>query len=216
MLDLAAMRRAVRKYTGTDDDDLDLLTTDIDLYLNRQYWELQEKFDFREEEVTETFTTVAGIKEYSDPTDTDALKSLAIEDLTLSQHTPLRPMTPDVYYTEFRDVESEYGMPEYYVRSGKGIILWPTPDDAYTITRRRRQTLDDLVLVGDSPELPRAWHEIIEFGGAYRALQHLGDLNRANYYHELVADFIRSSSTQETKEKADLHLAGLRYIGRTY
>lgn len=212
-LKLSVMRANVRKATGLL-DEADLPTTDIDLALNKAYWFLQDKFHYREEEASSTFVTAAGVGSYTPPVDTDAIKSLAVEDLVNDEHRPLDPITADVYETYFVNNSDNEGAPVAYLLEEKTIKLLPVPDDIYTITLRRHKLLAELVGVDDVPVIPRAWHEIIEIGGKWRILADQGDLTRSTFWATKEAELINSLSETDIKEKSDRHRSGLNYIGR--
>jgi hypothetical protein len=67
-LNIVNMREGIRKATGIEDGDPDLTTAQIDLYLNRALWEIDNKFPFKEKEKTVTFETVSAERNYDVPT----------------------------------------------------------------------------------------------------------------------------------------------------
>jgi hypothetical protein len=207
------MRKQVRKACGIDDEnDPDLSTPEIDLYLNLAYWEIQDKFPFREKEKTATFQTVIGTRNYNVPQPFEALQSLAIVDPVSGKHVPLDRMGDDEYEQSYIEGESHYGQPERYLREGCFVRLYPTPDKVYTIVLRRLITLTDISDTRTTPEIPRAWWEIITLGGQYRALLDLGDIKKSNYYMNLQTAKINGMVPTEAKEAVDSQRAGLEVI----
>src|SRR5678816_2460294 len=91
-VNLAAMRLHVRKPVGIPVGDPDLIDSEIDFYLNSAYWEIQDKFPFREKERSGTFLTVIGNRNYEIPTPVEAVTGVAIVRDTDSMHIPLDQM----------------------------------------------------------------------------------------------------------------------------
>jgi hypothetical protein len=91
-LNVVQMRTGIRKATGVEEDDADFTTDDIDLYINRALWEVDNKFPFKEKEKTVTFNLVVGVRNYDVPTPFDAVQSISIMDRYSFQYTTLRYM----------------------------------------------------------------------------------------------------------------------------
>src|SRR6266496_2406681 len=98
-IDLSSLRSELRDHLGVDDTDLP--DTAADLLLNRSYWEILDKFPFREKEVTATFSTVSGTRFYKGPTPFEAIQQLSIEDLNSKQHDPLDHIDSYVYEQKY-------------------------------------------------------------------------------------------------------------------
>lgn len=212
-LDIVQMRTKLRKPLGVDEDDLP--DVDVDLLLNTSYWELLDKFPFREKEVTATFQTTIGTRSYDMPQPFEALRQLSILDPSTNEHTPLKRMTVFEYETKYVEGVDNYAMPCKYTREGCFARLWPTPDDIYTITIKYWTTLADLA-DGSDPIIPQAWHEIIVFGGIWRGFIDIGDFARANQMKAHQVSLINSMSPVEAKEEIDTHTGGIEVLGREY
>lgn len=218
-LDIVALRRMVWKACGMDsDDDPELPREEIDLYLNRAYWEIQDKFPFREKERRATFSTIAGVNRYDIPQPFEALLGLAIEEPDHCKHEQLEQITPETYDDKFVNTEDAYGIPVEYTRENCFVRLWPTPDAAYVITMRRLVTLADIAQSNAVPEIPRVWHEIIGYGALWRAMaESNGDLQRSQYFKAVQASLIRTiTPTQAKEERANTQTAGLEVIRNDY
>lgn len=214
-LDIAALRTALRKATGTDNSDMP--DPDTDLYLNRAYWELLDKYHFREKEVTVTFATIAGTRLYAVPSPFEALRQLSILDPATSQHNKLDQMTPEEYEKVYNEATTSQKLPERYVREACNVRLWPTPDAVYTVTMKYWTVLADLNGVSNTaPPIPQSWHEIILFGGVWRAFVELGDFPRANSVKAHQKALIDSSVPVQAKEEYDTHNAALAPRVREY
>lgn len=207
-LDLNAMRANVRKAVGFQDEtDPDLLTTEIDTYLNMAYQEVMDKFPFREKERAGEFETVIGVRNYEIPTPVEAVRQFAVVDPVSLQHMDLDQM--DARETEHlysEDVRAR-GMPKKYLLENCYVRLWPTPDKVYAIVIRKWTILNDIAASGIP--IPQVWVEILTSGAKYRAFSDLGDIQRANYWEKYQARKIDTMVPREQKEIVDYQHAGV-------
>lgn len=221
-LDLQGMRRALREHLGLVGDSTDEIPdqdsaskTGADTFLNRSFWEICSKFDFREQEVIGSFPTVAGTGFYQVPTLFDALKSIDIEDLNDFSHKPLDRIDRDVFSRKYENRIDAQGKPELYFRESNGIRLWQTPDNAYTLTISYRAGLADLDNNNTNPPMQHEWHEVILFGGIWRAQVGVNrDYNGAKVTRALQGALIDGMTTTDVKEQDDSHQSGLEVLGR--
>jgi hypothetical protein len=205
-LSVAQMIATIRRDTGIDVNDLD--DAAVTLCLNRSWWEVADKFEFREKEASTTFNTVAGTVLYPAPNPYEAIQGLYIEDVNSQQRTPLRFMEDFEYETLLVNNTDSRGTPTRYFRKNNNIGLWPTPDAVYPIYEDYLMTLADLVAV--APPIPQVWHEPIMFGGTYRCYLAVGDKVNASYFRKEQADMINTTSpTKSKEEKTDMRWAGL-------
>lgn len=211
-LSLVRMRQLVRKPVGMDTDDPDLTDADIDEYLNRSFWEIQDKFPFREKEKTGTFVTQVGIRNYEMPKPFDSLISLAIVDATTTQHHPLTYASPREYELIYNESDNSEGKPRKYVREDCFARLWPTPDQAYTVVIRRRVILADISESNDTFSIPQVWYEIIVYGAVWRIFIDLGDFQRASAMKAHQVSLVNTIQPTEIKELGDTSTAGLEVI----
>lgn len=207
---LETLRDELREHLGVDDVELD--NDAADLLLNRAYWELLDKFPFREKEVSATFATVDGTILYSMPSPFEALRQLSIENPDTFEHTYLRKWSIREYEENYNSHEDARGYPTNYVREGCAVRLWPTPDDAYTITIKYLTVLADLSDDNDSPGIPQQWHEIILYGALWRGYVRFGDYVRSKATQGMWANMIAGIKPTEAKEEVDTHYSGLQAI----
>lgn len=207
----------LREHTGLSTDELS--NADSILLLNRSYWEVLDKFPFREKEQTATFTTAQGQRNYTVPTLFEALRQLSITNPDNNELIPLKRSTIYVHEGE-RDLDADAeGFPEKYVREKNLIRLLPVPDQTYTITIKYWTILDDLDNnTGTTVDLtvPQIWHEIILFGGIWRSFLRLRDFSAANQYKMQQLALINSAVPVEAKEEFDSHTAHVEVLGRDY
>ena len=197
-------------------DTTDLGDTDALLLLNRAYWELIDRYKFREKEVTAKFQTVAGVSFYTTPQPFEAIFLVSIEDIYTYQHITLDRMTQFEYENLYVNdpTGQDQKKPTKYLREANGFRLWRTPDQAYTITIKYWTVLADLANVANTfPGPPQVWHEVILQGATSRGFRRLGDYQRAQ---AAQAEFERLNSVYQlvpAKEEADTHRGGLDVIG---
>lgn len=217
-LSLQNMRDAILKATGTDLTDWTNGNTDLDLFLNKSWWDIMEGFDFREKESEPTtFVTVAGTREYTMSTITSVFESIqriSIEDLNDFSHSDLELIQDFTYEDEYINTSAEQAKPTKYFRRAGKLFLYPTPDNVYTLTVYCLTTLADLAAGG--PTIPQQWHEIIEMGGIWRALLYNQDLHKAAEYKRHQIDLINARTPVKAKELSDTKYAGVEVPGRDY
>lgn len=220
-MSLPDMRLMITRPLGINVGGTGMATSQLDLYLNRSFWEVQNKFPFREKEVVSTFDTSAGGRLYEVSFPTEAVKHLAIEEIDgsgVGQHHPLEKIERDVYEQLYKaNSEDHWGIPTKYVREGCVIRLFPTPDDVYTITIKRLVALSDFSATNVTSGIPQVWDEIIGFGGTWRAALDLGDVNKASFYKSLQAEMINTIIPTESDEaQSNAQLASVTVLGLDY
>lgn len=213
-LNIADLRAELRKSVGMDATDMP--DADADLYLNRAYWEIIDKYNFREKEVTVTFATVAGTRLYNMPSPFEALRKLSIKKPDINEHVTIHRMSIEEYENVYDEDVDARAFPEKYTREGCAVRLWPTPDKVYTITQKYWTVLADLSNSNSVPVIPQSWHEIILFGGIYRAFIGINDWARANAAKQHQAALVNNAVPVEAKEEIDSPNAGVSIIQNDY
>ncbi len=210
-IDLATLRSELRFALSMD--SLDLPDPDADLLLNRTYWELLEKFHIRETESSMTFPTVAGTRQYSLPASFESLRISAIVDPDSLQHTQLDKFSIKQYENVYSDDEDQRNIPTNYFRGNEDIILWPTPDDVYTVVIHYKSTLADLSDANVDAALPKSWQELLLFGATYRGFIRFNDYDKARGAKSNYDSILITMVPQESKEEWDTSTAGLQPKG---
>lgn len=202
MLDVPTMITQLRGYTGEDDGDID--DDDVTLLLNQSWWEIMDKFEFREKEQTGFFQTIVGEVNYPVPQPFECLRQISIQDPNSLQHSTLKRMVPNIYEKVINDNIAQEGFPTDYVREGCLVRLWPTPNGVYDITIKYMTVLADLDSnLNPIPAIPQVWGEIIMYGGVHRRFAQIGDIVRMQTFINMQTRLINSTSPVETKEEYD-------------
>jgi hypothetical protein len=196
---------------GIDDDDYSSVTRL--LWINRSFWEITAKFEFKEKEGSYTFNTVDGTSEYNVPVDIEALQGLSIVQSDGYTNSDLNRMEQSHYQNVITSNPEARAIPERYYREGNKIILYPTPNDARTVTVKYLKTLPDLLANG-SVVLPQEWHELILFGAAYRGFLVMNDKVSADFYRNQQANLTATTIPTEAKEEKDSKYAAVDVVTR--
>ena len=214
MLSLPTLRAELRKHLGQDEDDLP--DDDADLLLNRTYWEILEKFHVRETESSTTFTTVASQREYELPPSFESLRVSSFVDPDSGQHTKLDRISIKEYENIYSDDTDEEGPPTKYFRGNSAIVLWPTPDDVYSIVIHYNTQLDDLSDDNVDPALPKSWQEMVLMGAVWRGFLQVNDYVKAKMASATYSQMVSTAVPVESKEEWDSSTAGVSVRGREY
>lgn len=215
MIDTPTLITELRVHLGGL-DSTELSDTDALLLLNRAYWELLDRYKFREKETTATFSIDKGTTFFDIPVPFEAIQLLSIEDVNTFQHSTLDRMSKFEYENllNLNPDESAQAKPKKYLRENAGIRPWPIPDQCYSLTITYWTTLSDLVNTGGNlPGPPQIWGEVILQGAIARGFRKLGDYTRAK---AAMDEFERLNTTYElvpSKEAGDTHRAGMNVMG---
>lgn len=226
-LSLAQIRNEVLEECGIDAVDLDAAGSDnLDLIINQSWWEIMDKFDFREKQDDAIISTVVGQRDYNlastilaaDAVAFEALRGVFLLDPDTNEHQPLDEISIRKYETLYNEDEESRDEPTNYVRDGGIIRLWPTPDDVYDITLYFLKTLSDVAAGG--PDVPQAWHEIIKYGAIWRTHHRFRDYTSAKEVRDTQLALIASAQTNVGKEDKYKGQIGVsvptREFGRRY
>lgn len=220
-LSINQLADSLRNITGQDtvglpDSDAGA-TTGAFTFLNRSFWSIANKYNFRAEELTINGATQAGIPNTAVPF-LDSVVKVSLLDPTTKKYFVLPPMSLDVYRGLQGDItdDTNQTMPTNYIRFGSDLIFYPTPDALYSYQLDQLQTLSD-ILTTQTPPIPREWHEAILYGAAWRVFSDVnGDLARAQWYKNLEANLNNTIVPVQAKEEMDYSNAGVNVKGRSY
>lgn len=202
-----------REYCGNVTVD-EMSDDSVLLLLNRGYWELTANLGFRETEATVSFSTSASNRKYELPTTSFAVNIVSIVNPDSDKHIQLIRTTKQEYENTFDSSTDSEAFPTNYIRDNNCIILWPTPDDAYTVYIRYWKNLDDLINdPANYPEMPRNWHEIVLYGAVYRYFLKQLDYDKANVIKAYHANLIANAVPVEAKEETDNRQSSINYLG---
>lgn len=178
-------------------------------FINRMYLQLARSYRFYELDLTDTSkSTVAGTATVAVPTGTREI--ISIRDTT----NKIKLIKRDIEWYEGQDQSSDaQGVPEFYLRYGSNIVLWPTPDGAYALQIRYLKLPDELSDDADVPVYPEDWHEVIVLLATSRAAYWLGLDTKAMNYKSEALGLISALTEDITSDK--MHGTGQLAVART-
>jgi hypothetical protein len=213
-MSLETLRDELREHTGTDIDDLP--DPDADLLLNRAFWEVMNKFRFRETECTAESTLTIGDSFLSLPVPPhlfEALRKISVKNPDTLEWTTIKRFSLDSHENLASDDVEDRGCPIWYVRDQNGIRIMSKKggavDKPYEIRLKYWQTLNDLDDTNTEVPLPVVWDEILLFGAVWRLYRRLGSHALGREMRNAQIDLISSTAAVESKEEEDSPLAGI-------
>lgn len=207
-LDLSDMRELLRQGLGGLDSQ-DLPDAEADRLLNMALWSIEDRFDFQTKETMASGTLVSGTETVSLPSDLDAITSVAVQEDQGNRWQKLDRTTQD-FLDDHQDPDAESeAFPEKYLRRDAEIILYPTPDKAYSYRIALREAVASLAAAGDTPDLPRNWHEIVVEEAVVRGHFYHQDYNLAQMAANFSVGHQRSAVLSQNKEEEDSRRSGL-------
>lgn len=213
-MELETLRDELRAHTGTDTDDLN--DNDADLLLNRSFWELMNKFRFRETECTSESTLTVGDRFLSLPLPPhlfEALRKISWQNIETLEWEVINRVSLTTHEDKASDDVEDRGPPVGYLREQNGIRLISDGgggvDRTYKIRVKYWQTLIDLDDTNTEVPLPQVWHEILLYGGVWRLYRRLGSHALGREMRNAQIDLINSTAAVESKEEEDSQLSGV-------
>ncbi len=198
---ISQMRSELRVHLGNIDvGDLD--NDAADLLINRSWWQVQNSLNFEELKASRVITTSIGVNSYPivPAVDQESIRSLSYSDVN-GQNVPIFPQDLEEYVAAYSSDTNLRGAPEKYIREGDNIIIWPDPDDVYSITLYYLATLADWNDANPTISVPQSSHEIVLFGAVWRGWGRLGDINRMNSWQNtqvsLISGYVPSTAKDE-------------------
>jgi hypothetical protein len=204
-------RSDVSTYAGTwvNDAYMDLCTRDM-------FWGSRYplKFSFRELEATASANTVNGTAYVSTPA--DCLYVYAVHNTTSDRKLTQLALRDYAHKTGRADTNAE-GDPQYWVRSGSYIYLYPTPDATYALTMYYRKRPAVLSGESDVTVLGAEWDEPVLTLAIIKGMMRLHMYDQAKLekaaWDEMMESKIALASNEEQDRNAVLkpNMEGLDY-----
>lgn len=208
------LRTELRVHLGNL-DATDLPNTDADLLLNRAKWKLEEELDLPQNELHTTFNTIAGTASYAQIFPIDAVIRLALNDTEQEKLVPINIISEDYYNENYKTNAEFQGKPESYFMRGENIILYPTPDDIYSIEITRREILNDVSDSITTLSMSKALQSILLLIATYYGYIRYRDFNAANRINGIIQSEIRTYVNRNVKEE-DWHKAQVQLLRNEY
>ncbi len=211
-LTLQQFRDELREHCGVDSVEWD--NTATDKLINFSFWEICDLFEFREKEGTAILSAVNGTNDYLSPTDVDSIESITVLDNNSDEWDPVTFLGDKEFEGLLSDRVDSRTKPTHYKIRNNEIVLYPTPETAYSLRVQYKRSLGDVLSSGT--RLPQNWDEPILFGAIWRGFARLGDWNRKQSAKAAQAELIQPKKSREVKELEDTQMAGLQVPRRAY
>lgn len=191
---LASMRTWLgRALLGRDD----LTNDELDLWINDSYIDVCTSVELDEMKASISFSTVSGQALYLLPYVVSSTQGAAVIDAGLIDGGAPIDKIDKTWYREQKNWSER---PKYYFRDGDVLVLYPTPEKAYTITLDFRIRPLPLSLDTDSPILGREWHRSIRLGARHKALDDLQEFDKALPAENSYTNSVRRRNDREATE----------------
>lgn len=191
---LASMREWLKRALGGRDD---IAPSTLNEWLNDAYLDVCTSLDIDEMKGSLAIATVAGQALYRLPAVVSSTQGAALTDSQMmNDGQPLSKVDKSAY----RDWPNRSGRPEYYFREGELIVLYPTPDKAYSIALDIRIRPIPLTLDTHSPMLGQEWHRPIRLTARGMAFDDLQEFDKALPAENSATSSIRKRNDREATE----------------
>jgi hypothetical protein len=208
------LRNTVRTIVGLEQSDLP--DADVDVFLNRSLWWLQNLLDLPENEQITIVPTVAGQVSYTLAYPIEGLLAISLHDPDLDKLVPLTVIggyaRDDLYSFDTLD----QGKPTSYERLGDSFYLSPIPDDIYDLHCRRRTNITDIDFSTSSIGLNPVLQEVLGYGAAERVFLNFRDFNSVDRMKRMWATILQGFKTQDVIEQANWKYAQVKVIRPPY
>lgn len=146
-------------------------------FLNEVYFDMLAALKSPRLQKTASFNTVAGTAAYSSATDGE-VEHILLDTLRLTGES--RPLQAVDELYPLRHGETATGKPvAFYFQSGQ-IMLYPIPNDVYTVKYSYFHRPTRLAADSDTPVIPQTWEEVLIRGAQALLEQFLGESGNAS------------------------------------
>lgn len=169
-MDLDTIRTRTRRYANVFEAQL-VSDAEVDASINEAYLELCGLEDWPFLHSTVTFPTVADTASYTLDASLRYVRGLYVT--TFDEPRELRPRSQPPMDNQEADDPDEPN--EYVLDDPTTIVLFPTPDAAYTVTVRGILDVAELSAGTDEPVFRAEYHPAVAYSAAVRLLEIEGD-----------------------------------------
>ena len=154
--------------------DAAVYRTRVKNYLNEAQARVARRVQIRQLEQTDFLTTTPATQTVGIPTGIIRLRS--VEDTSINQNLAL------VQITDIDQASTSSGRPASYAISGATLLLYPTPDAAYTLQIRYWRGSTVMVDDTDVTDLPSDYGNLLISYALYRCYRSEDDVQMAQFY----------------------------------
>lgn len=218
-LTLTELEDEVYDNTGTEETDPDLERPIVRQYLNRSYWEVDNKLNFRQQDNIYTFVMTPSVNSY--PITNYVNDFAAIRHVTILDPVNDPSYWQEVIQTDYSNLLDEedtqnpsQAVPTRYARYGNNIVFNVLPASAYQVKVLYKKKLGNIASGG--PDIPEEWHEAILYGAIGRVWMRLSYTTRANQAFAYQTQLISTMLEAQSREDRDYSRSAGQIIRRKY
>lgn len=193
---LLSLRNELRLMLGNRGD---IPQTRYDLWLNQAYIDVATSLDIDVLRSSYGFTTVADQPFYMLPAAVFSTRGASLINTVLYPETGGKPLEKS-NLDEFRAAKYVRDVPRSYFREGKMLVLWPVPDQAYTIAVDYVVRPSYMVNPTDSPILPLEFHEVILQAARQKGFAALLEFDKSVVANNDFVDLVRRKEDSGASE----------------
>lgn len=191
---LASMRLWLQRALQGRDD---LTEEELDLWINDSYLDICTSIDLDEMKGSLALTTIAGQPLYLLPYSVSSTQNAALIDTSMTTGGQPLAKADRAWY---REQQNKSGRPEAFFREGDVLVLYPTPDKAYTVSLDFRIRPLPLIEDNDSPIVGHEWHRPIRLGARQKAFDDLQEFDKALPAENSLVNSVRRRNNREAAE----------------
>jgi hypothetical protein len=193
---LASLRGELRKMLGGGNV---ADTPRLNLWINFAYQDIASSLEIDEMKSAYGFVTVAAQAMYRVPAVVGSTRSAALIDAVNNPVYGGRPLTKsDV--DDYQREENRTDPPQKYFREAGILVLYPTPDKAYTVAVNFWIRPENLVNETDSPILAYEWHEAILLNARAKGFSALLEFDKAMAAQNDFINLVRRKTDRDQRE----------------
>lgn len=193
---LLSLREELLLELGSRDD---VTPARLDKWINWAYRNVSGMFALKESFGSAEVSVVADQPFYLVPKQVAWVKRLQVSDNeTYGLAEGRRLLMIDE--ARYRNLPVKEGEPTKFFRWRRMLVLWPTPENARTLSLDFKVRFDDLVNDTDSPILPQEFHEPILLSAKHRALRALNSTAAAQLAYNDFLVAIRPLQNTDAEE----------------
>jgi len=181
----------------------DLDTNALKLHINEAYVELCSMVDFQWLTASVTWTAEAGQPLYALPEEIREIVSLQTTGNTdVDDEGPLEKSDLEEYRRFAQDNTDEAAKPTFYaIGPDDTLVLWRTPDVAYTMSMEVKLAPALLSADSDYPVLRKEWIEPLTMLAVSKAADGLNEIELASQRYNQVLGMVRSKRNERAERK---------------
>ena len=169
-------------------------------WINQSYRDLASSLDIETLYSSYSYPTVIGQPMYTLPHSVASTRSVSVADAVNYSAYGGRPLEK-MDLNEYRVAKEASEEPRGYFRHATVLVVYPTPNSAWTLAVDFKIRPDNLTELTDSPILPAEWHEAIIIGALEKGYRRLMEFEKAMVMQNELVAFVRRKRDEKAEEE---------------